>query len=335
MKKIVPALVVSTMLMTAPAAFAAESIDLGHADKTQTVSTDEKSKAISIDVKSEAKNAGNTLIADQISKAKGAANAPFWLKNADISVTFGDGFKPQYSAETLFPVGKQTDRTTTFSQFRIGNDLGDGVTTNLGFGKRFLNEDKTNMTGVNVFYDHAFRYGHARVGAGVEYFEGKAEYRANMYHAISGAKEVDHVNHIFEKALSGYDVEAGTSLPNAPWAKLFITGYTWDYTYSDDAKGYKLRTEIQVTPELNIEYGYNHDNKGTSGDYAKIMYNFGAKGKTAMFEPGKKVFRSDEKVTVESKRYNHVKRTNEIEVERWAEVTNSQGKLLHVSMARN
>jgi len=316
MKKIVPAFVVSTMLLTAPAAFAVsnDSIDLGHADKAQaTAAADVKSTQIN--TKSEAMSLGNGYIATQIGKAKSAPNAPNWLKNADVSVQFGDGFKPQYSAETLFPIGTETDRTTTFTQFRIGNDLGVGVTTNLGFGKRFLNQDKTAMTGVNLFYDHAWKYGHDRVGAGAEYFQGTAEYRANVYHAISGEKEVDTVNHIFEKALSGYDVEVGTSLPNAPWAKVFIQGYIWDYTYSEDAKGYKLRTELQVTPEVNVEYGYNHDNKGTDGNYGKIMYTFGQKGKSAMFEKGKPVFRSTDKVTVESKRYDKVKRENEIKVE--------------------
>lgn len=333
MRKIVPALVVSSMLLASPV-FAAETIDLGSVDKTKAPAATETQK-INVDIKGEALNLTNTAVADQITKMK--ANGPDWMKRTDISVQFQQNFKPTYSIETLQLIGTQTDRITTFTQFRVGNDLGEGVTANLGFGQRTLAEDKKSMFGENVFYDHAFKYGHARVGAGLEYFEGRNEYRANMYHAISGKKEVDATNHIFEKALSGYDAEIGTSLPNAPWAKVFIQGYAWDYTYTNDLKGYKLRSEIQVTPQFNLEFGYKHETgnvDAASGKYVKFMYTLGASGKAAMFEDGKEIFRSDETVTVEGKRFDKVKRENKIEVERWAEVTNTQGNLLHVAVKR-
>ena len=301
-KTIIPAIVATSLLVSAPA----------FASDTQSTSTKAGAAAVS-----------NAVIQQQIADAK--ANGPDWLKRVDISVQVQSGDKPVYSVETVQPIGKQSEHVTTFTQFRLGNDLTAGTVANIGLGKRFLSADKTTMTGVNAFYDYGFKYGHARVGGGLEYFAGQNEYRVNVYHAVSGEKEVDVTNHIFEKALSGADAEIGTSLPNAPWAKLYAGAYTWNRTYSDDERGYKVRTELQLTPQFNLEVGYAHDNY-TSGTYYKVMYSIGKKVPAA-FEDGKPVFRSADKVTVESKRLDKVRRENDIKVERYQKVDNGPGNI--------
>ncbi|WP_312560653.1 inverse autotransporter beta domain-containing protein [Anaerospora sp.] len=301
MKKLVPGLIASSLLLSAVAVYAEE------------VST--KHSFVSI---------GNSYIAQEIQNLKGD-NAPDWLKRTDIGFSFQTDGKPIYSIETVQPIGKQSNRITNFTQFRFGNDLSAGTVMNLGFGHRVLSLDKSSMFGMNAFYDRGFRYGHARIGGGVEYFQGRNEYRANVYHALSGEKEVDTTNHIFEKALSGYDYSIGTSFANAPWAKVYLTGFHWDYTYSNDANGYKVYTQLQVTPKLNLELGYWDDNKGPGEKYGKLMYSLGNKG-PAMIEHNKPVFRNeDAEVTVESKRLDKVQRENDIRVERYQKVTTTTG----------
>lgn len=303
MKKLVPALIASSMLLSS-FAYAEE------------VSTKDNVTSIS-----------NSYIAQGIENLKGD-HAPEWLKRTDIGFQFQTDGKPVYSIETVQPLGQQTDHITNFTQFRFGNDLSAGTVANIGFGHRILSNDKTSLFGINTFYDHGFRYGHARVGGGLEYFQGRNEYRANLYHAISGEKEVDRTNHIFEKALSGYDYSVGTSFKSAPWGKLYVTGFHWDYTYSNDANGYKVYSQLQVTPRLNLELGYWDDNKGPGEKYAKVMYSLGNKG-PAMFEHNKSVFRNeDNKVTVENKRLDKVQRENDIKVETYQKVTTTTGTVI-------
>lgn len=269
-------------------------------------------------------SAGNAHISQGSQNLRGE-NALDWLKRTEIGLQFQTDYKPVYSVETVQPIGVQTEQTTHFTQFRLANDLTAGTIMNIGFGYRILSMDKSGMFGVNAFYDHGFRYGHARVSGGLEYFQGRNEYRVNVYHGISGGNEVGAVDDFFygfifkkfEKALSGYDYSMGTSFANAPWAKLYVKGYHWDYEHSDDANGYKVYSQLQVTPRLNMEIGYWDDNKRHGEKYVKVMYSLGNKG-PAMFERGKPVFRNeDQKVTVESKRLDKVQRENDIRVEEY------------------
>jgi hypothetical protein len=342
-KQLLSALVLSSLLLTTPV-FAADD-DLSTANSIMATqskqvkedakkTTEEGSTPIqSTDLKNGALTVMNGAIENQIKKSKQDPNAPAWLKNGDISFRLETNLKPQYSFETIVPT-HQDKLNTDFVQFRLGNDLEAGTVANIGIGHRKLSEDKTTMYGVNAFFDHGFKYGHERVSLGGEYFFGNNEFRVNAYHGISGAKEVDSTSHIFERVLDGYDYELGTSIPKAPWMRLYAQGFSWDYKYSDDAVGYKVRTVIQVTPRFNLEYGYWDDNKGPGHQYAKFMYNL-SETHPAMFEDNKNVFRNGDKVSVEDKRLQKVNRDNNIEVERYIPYSpNPSGKLLTVSMER-
>jgi len=316
--------------------------DMNSKDDSSVTQTTTSSSAINGGqlLGSEVMSQGNSIVNQGIQNMTKGKDAPDWLKRTDISVEFQNDFKPVYSIETVQPIS-EVGKVTNFTQFRLGNDLGsdEGDTINLGFGRRYLSNDKTSLIGVNTFYDYSTKWGHARVGGGLEYFKGLNEYRANVYHAVSGEKEIDVVNDIFEKALSGYDYEAGTSFKSAPWAKVFLEGFHWDYTYASDINGYKVRTELQVTRQLNLEMGYVHENGNVditngSGSYAKLMYTLGDSGKPAMFETGKKVFRSGDVVTVEDKRLQKVERENEIKVETYQKVSTSTGTV-SISISRS
>jgi len=334
MKKALLALMVYQALTTS--VFAAET-SLVSSDSVAIGSMNAKENPSAVETRSATINGGqflenqaisygNDVVNRQIQQMTRGKNAPEWLKRTDISIQFTTDFKPIYSLETINPLGKMTDTVTTFYQFRFGNDLTAGTVANFGLGNRVLSNDKTSMFGTNIFFDHAFRHGHERIGGGLEYFQGRNEYRSNLYHAISGEKEIDSVNHIFEKALSGYDYEIGTSFAKAPWAKLYLKGYHWDYTYANDIDGYKVRTVLQVTSQFNTELGYYKDNGASGQKYIKVMYNLAEKSNApAMFEANKPVFRAGEDIKVENKRLDKVQRENDIRVETYQKVTGGGG----------
>ncbi len=263
----------------------------------------------------------------------------------DVGIQMESDRKPLYFLETVQPLGKQTERGTNFTQIRIGTGgnatvdgydaICGGTTLNLGVGRRILSKNKGSMFGVNAFYDHGFKHGHSRISGGLEYFEGRNEYRVNVYRALSGDKQLSSsssttiergydnydswtdttvtTSAVFEKALGGFDYSFGTSFKSAPWAKVYVTGYHWNYKNSKDVNGFKIAVPLQITPKVSLEVGYLHDNKVSSRRYAQIMYNFGKRG-PAMLEDGKHIFRNEE-VTVASKRLDKVRRENDMKVE--------------------
>lgn len=261
-------------------------------------------------------NLVNQGISSAISDAIKDENAPDWLKRTEIQIQFKENWKPVYAIETIQPLN-QKDYSVVFSQFRFANTSDLGSTANIGFGYREMNQEKTSLYGINIFYDHAFKYNHARVGAGLEYFNGLNEFRTNLYQGVSDEKKVDEKYNIFEKVVDGYDVELATSLKNAQWAKLYLQGYCWDYKHSDDVKGYKVGTELQLTPRLSLEMGFDKNDSQSGEGYAKVMYSLGDKGTSAWKGSDKLKENKMSIPTVEHKMLQKVRRENDIRVERY------------------
>lgn len=248
-------------------------------------------------------------IGDMNSKGKTASD---WEKRTDISLQFQNDFKPIYSIETVNPIAKITKKVTNFYDFRISTDLTAGTIANFGLGNRVLSNDKKSMFGENIYYDYGFKYNHERIGGGLEYFRGRNEYRANIYHGLSGDNLIDPSIGRWEHVLDGYDYEMGTSLVGAPWLKVFAQGYHWDYISTTDADGYKLRTTLQLTPRVNFELGYLHDNVNGGDKYVKVMYNLADSAAISWFGSNGKKNTNTTDQTVESKRLQKIVRDNEI-----------------------
>lgn len=255
----------------------------------------------------------NSLISNGINDYLHGKNAKDWMKRTELQLYFRDNWKPVYSLETIQPL-YENDLSTVFTQFRLANTSDIGTTANIGFGYRRTNREETNLYGGNIFYDHGFKEGHARIGVGLEYFSGYNEFRANAYLPVSGEKEVDRVNHIFEKALSGYDVEYGVTLPKAQWAKFYVQGFVWDYKHDDDAKGCRIATELQLTPNISAELGYVKESGQSGEKYVKFMYNLAGKD-ISLFGHRKK--NKPLKLVMRDKRLQKVRRENDIRVERY------------------
>lgn len=301
-------------------------------------STDEVVTAVSghidenghLDGASAAQSVSSSAVNESISQILYGDDAKDWMKRTDIQFSFRENWKPVYAIETIQPLN-ETELSTVFTQFRIANTSDIGTTANLGFGYRKMNATKTTMYGINTFYDYGFKEGHARLGGGLEYFNGFTELRTNLYHAVSGEKEIDRTNHIFEKALSGYDAEIGYTLPKAQWAKFYLQGFRWDYKHAEDTKGYRLATEIQLTPQIGLEVGYIDESRNSGEGYAKLMYNL-AKKDIALFSGKHNAEVPTDAPIVEHKRLDKVRRENDIRVERYQKdengnVVNTPGEI--------
>ena len=259
------------------------------------------------------RNMAGYLATSSVNQAMQDANAQDWMKRTTVNVSFQKNFTPQYEVETVQPLTKVDADTkqVVFAQGRVANNSVIGTTLNVGVGYRHMNSDKTAMWGVNGFYDHGFKYNHSRISGGLEYFHGQHELHLNAYSGVSGEKEVDTTNHIFQRVADGYDVEYAHTFKNAEWAKVYANTYRWDMKHSKDAKGFFLGADLQLTPQISLDLGYNKVNGMSGTPYGKIMYRLG-NAPVALWG-GKHSF--DTKTTVEGKLLSKVRRNNNIVVE--------------------
>ena len=148
------------------------------------------------------------------------------------------------------------------------------TTLNAGLGYRRLEFDNTLMLGVNAFYDHEFPYDHGRFSIGLEARTTVGEINANIYKAKTKWRRGDDGNQ--ERALDGWDVEAGLPLPYMNWATVFLKRYEWDaYEGVADAKGndVQLRAYIPVIPGLEIQAGRTFKDGLADQNYMSVTYN--------------------------------------------------------------
>ena len=259
------------------------------------------------------RNMAGYLATSSVNQAMQDANAQDWMKRTTVNVSFQKNFTPQYEVETVQPLTKVDADTkqVVFAQGRVANNSVIGTTLNVGVGYRHMNSDKTAMWGVNGFYDHGFKYNHSRISGGLEYFHGQHELHLNAYSGVSGEKEVDTTNHIFQRVADGYDVEYAHTFKNAEWAKVYANTYRWNMKHSKDAKGFFLGADLQLTPQISLDLGYNKVNGVSGTPFGKIMYRLGD-APVALWG-GKHSF--DTKTTVEGKLLSKVRRNNNIVVE--------------------
>lgn len=217
----------------------------------------------------------------------GKRQGPDWLKTTDINFMFMENYKPVFSLETIQPFSQADGKGRLwFWQGRYAYENDASSTANLGIGWRKLSDDKSSLVGINAFYDYGFKYNLARIGAGLEYFNKLAEYRANFYFPTSGDRLVNADTSSYIRAVRGLDYEIGTSFTNARWLSLYAGGYYYDNKYSDAEKGYRLRSTMQVSPRFMLEMGYMKSNLTSGEFYGKIQYQMAdvlspARGKTA------------------------------------------------------
>jgi len=197
--------------------------------------------------------------------------------DTEISISTKKEGKPEYSIMIVRPINIHDDKLS-FYQLQISNNyvLGDArQTLNLGYGHRFLSNDKTKFVGVNTFLDHDI-FSNSRMSFGAELKTSVFEANGNFYKALTeshgGGNDVGNNK---ERVLDGYDVNLVGQIPQMPWANFVITTYRWESVKNTkDSEGEIFKTELDLTPTVSLEAGFDDNNISKSEEFLKLTYNY-------------------------------------------------------------
>ena len=210
-----------------------------------------------------------------------------------------------------------SNNSNLFTQFSIhtqetnGNDR---LIGNIGIGYRKLSDDKTNMVGINMFFDNDFNAGHQRGSIGLELKGANLDLTANSYHKISNMETYKSTE---EQVLSGYTINLASQIPYAPWAKINLQNYSWENEKaSSDTEGNSIALEAFLTPSVQIEFKNDmSDNSGVDDEFtSKLTYTYPPRedGKSMQDGFSNVAF---EKENIEKKLKEKVERNNNMTVE--------------------
>lgn len=255
----------------------------------------------------------NAVAMSNVSNAMYGAKGKPWMRRTTLSFQFQEGWKPLYSAETIQPLGHydNTSRDVWFTQQRISRASDTGTTINVGVGYRRISKDDRRLYGAHLFYDHRFLNRHDRLSAGLEYMSGESEFRFNWYGSASDERVLDANLHTLERVSNGYTLEYGKTFKNARWARVYVEGYHWNQDRQADKNGLRIGSEMQLTPRVSIDMGYNKPEHSSGGAYGKITFRLA--GAPMAWYGGK--HRLEQSATVRDKMLNLVRRTNTVFVE--------------------
>ena len=255
----------------------------------------------------------NAVAMSNVSNAMYGAKGKPWMRRTTLSFQFQEGWKPLYSAETIQPLGHydNTSRDVWFTQQRISRASDTGTTLNVGVGYRRISKDDRRLYGAHLFYDHRFLNRHDRLSAGLEYMSGESEFRFNWYASASDERVLDANLHTLERVSNGYTLEYGKTFKNARWARVYVEGYHWNQDRQADKNGLRIGSEMQLTPRVSIDMGYNKPEHSSGGAYGKITFRLA--GAPMAWYGGK--HRLEQSATVRDKMLNIVRRTNTVFVE--------------------
>ena len=255
----------------------------------------------------------NAVAMSNVSNAMYGAKGKPWMRRTTLSFQFQEGWKPLYSVETVQPLGHYDDksRDVWFTQQRISRASDIGTTLNVGVGYRRISKDDRLLYGAHLFYDHRFLRHHDRLSGGLEYMSGESEFRFNWYGSASDDRVLDANLHTLERVANGYTLEYGKTFKNARWARVYVEGYHWNQERQADKNGLRVGSELQLTPRVSIDMGYNKPEHNSGGAYGKITFRLA--GSPVAWYGGKHSVEGA--MSVRSKMLSLVRRHNTIWVE--------------------
>lgn len=255
----------------------------------------------------------NAVAMSNVFNAMYGAKGKPWMRRTTLSFQFQEGWKPLYSVETVQPLGHYDDklRDVWFTQQRISRASDIGTTLNVGVGYRRISKDDRRLYGAHLFYDHRFLRHHDRLSGGLEYMSGESEFRFNWYGSASDERVLDANLHNLERVANGYTLEYGKTFKNARWARVYVEGYHWNQERQADKNGLRVGSELQLTPRVSIDMGYNKPEHNSGGAYGKITFRLA--GSPVAWYGGK--HRVEGAMSVRSKMLSLVRRNNTIWVE--------------------
>ena len=101
------------------------------------------------------------------------------------------------------------------------------------------------------------------------------------------------------RALGGYEIGFARSFKNVRWVRAYVNGYRWkgqgfgheqyynpgrpghwsvpwfSIRNANHYKGIKIGAELQLTPHISLDIGYNHANNMSKGMYGTLKYTLG------------------------------------------------------------
>ena len=236
--------------------------------------------------------------------------------DTEISInTIKDG-KPEYNIMIVRPINIHDDRLN-FYQLQINQNYVQGdarQTFNIGYGHRFLSNDKTKFFGVNTFLDHDI-YSNSRMSVGAEIRSSAFEANGSFYKALTESDGGGNdVGTTVERVLDGYDINLVGQLPNMPWANIVYTDYKWYAAKnSKDSEGRILKTELNLSETVTVEAGFDDNNITKTAEFLKLTYNYPPKdGPTALDGISDTAFEMGD---VSGEMLSKVRRVNTITVE--------------------
>lgn len=255
----------------------------------------------------------NAVAMSNVSNAMYGAKGKPWMRRTTLSFQFQEGWKPLYSVETVQPLGHYDDksRDVWFTQQRISRASDIGTTLNVGVGYRRISKDDRRLYGAHLFYDHRFLRHHDRLSGGLEYMSGESEFRFNWYDSASDERVLDANLHTLERVANGYTLEYGKTFKNARWARVYVEGYHWNQERQADKNGLRVGSELQLTPRVSVDMGYNKPEHNSGGAYGKITFRLA--GSPVAWYGGKHSVEGT--MSVRSKMLSLVRRHNTIWVE--------------------
>ena len=186
--------------------------------------------------------------------------------------------------------------------------------TNLGIGYRKLNDDKSNMFGINSFIDYDLE-GHTRGSIGLELKGATLDLTANSYHKLTNMEIVDGTE---EQVLSGYEINLTSQVPYMPWSTLNWQNYGWENEKaSKDTEGNKLSWEMLLSPTVQFDVtGDFSDNSAIDDEYSyKLSFIYPPREHKKTLQDGFLASTAFEKGNVEKKLKEKVRRSNNLTVE--------------------
>ena len=255
----------------------------------------------------------NAVAMSKVSNAMYGAKGKPWMRRTTLSFQFQEGWKPLYSVETVQPLGHydEKSRDVWFTQQRISRASDIGTTLNVGVGYRRISKDDRRLYGAHLFYDHRFLRHHDRLSGGLEYMSGESEFRFNWYGSASDERVLDANLHTLERVANGYTLEYGKTFKNARWARVYVEGYHWNQERQADKNGLRVGSELQLTPRVSVDMGYNKPEHNSGGAYGKIIFRLA--GSPVAWYGGKHSVEGA--MSVRSKMLSLVRRHNTIWVE--------------------
>ena len=255
----------------------------------------------------------NAVAMSNVSNAMYGAKGKPWMRRTTLSFQFQEGWKPLYSVETVQPLGHydEKSRDVWFTHQRISRASDIGTTLNVGVGYWRISKDDRRLYGAHLFYDHRFLRHHDRLSGGLEYMSGESEFRFNWYGSASDERVLDANLHTLERVANGYTLEYGKTFKNARWARVYVEGYHWNQERQADKNGLRVGSELQLTPRVSVDMGYNKPEHNSGGAYGKITFRLA--GSPVAWYGGKHSVEGA--MSVRSKMLSLVRRHNTIWVE--------------------